>query len=503
MTATLEDWDADDIRDWMPADVHFENLSEEDLIGGARIQWSSPGKRTVTAFCAKHQVSRRNRASGEQVLELVDKLSSRPLQNCQAFDKAAEKLLSFIDRTVVGGAIQALAESKFTAEKYECVWYAFSEKWFLDPNWDGNTSGPPRTDISAWEARPIVPQRHTLGNRRIINEAIRIRREKLAQLPSQKQREMAQVPKPQPITMARAMQFECPPPTTPYLVQPAPAENDPMTRTSGHATRSINWPLPGQNSVQHVEIYSSPVPEPAEAEALVVSPYAISSISSTASDQDTPPIHWPPSDQDPVQQGTIHASSVLEPAEAEVVIINPCTITSISSMTPDGLLKQFRPSPSPGFLDFAPPSKSTCVPTKAWPSTERLTLPAGMQTVKHTRPLFTGSTYASLCRLVAESKQRQNADAVEGQTARASDSIDFQAKQSLGNPVTVQSLKDVDEFGNDRAHSEQVGRVDKIAKKREEIVSAAEVRERIAACKRMIQNRQGMMRRSMGTKIDG
>lgn len=185
MAPDLNDWSENEANEWMAPNVTFEGLSEEALINGGRIhRWSESGKRTVLAFCAENQVSRRNRPSGEQTLALVDKLAV--LKSRDGFEEAAKKVLSLVDRTVVGGAIHALTETKKPDGTYECVWYAFSEGWFKDPNWNGDCSGPPNTDTKAWEERHVVPQRHSLGHTNIIKAAVHLRGEKLKQISLEK-----------------------------------------------------------------------------------------------------------------------------------------------------------------------------------------------------------------------------------------------------------------------------------------------------------------------------
>lgn len=186
MPPNYADWDPDEAAERIQADVTFEGLSEQELLDGAGIsRWSKSGKTKVIVFCAKHQISRRNHASPEQRIDLMD--SFAVFQSGIAFENASKKLLSFIDRTVVGGAIGGLQEIE-RPDGWKCTWYAVSEGWFKNADCDGNFDGrdPPRTNKDAWRERVAVPQRHVMGYVKIIQAAVEIRAKKLKQIALQK-----------------------------------------------------------------------------------------------------------------------------------------------------------------------------------------------------------------------------------------------------------------------------------------------------------------------------
>ncbi|EME77132.1 uncharacterized protein MYCFIDRAFT_200753 [Pseudocercospora fijiensis CIRAD86] len=151
----------------------FESLSEEDLVNNARIQWTAEGIKKVRAFCAKHQVSTRNRPSPEQLLSLVDQICV--LEDVTAFMNAAKKVLSCIDR-YVSNKCPALDEEQQDDGEWKCVWYRFSEAWF-QPGWDGDIKPPTAGD--PWAERPVIDHRHTMGETRLINAAVEARTSRL------------------------------------------------------------------------------------------------------------------------------------------------------------------------------------------------------------------------------------------------------------------------------------------------------------------------------------
>ncbi|KXS95306.1 hypothetical protein AC578_2193 [Pseudocercospora eumusae] len=207
----LASWDIDNVRSWCaeagcePASEpgtparRFESLSEEDLIDNARIKWTEEGIKKVRSFCAKHQVSTRNRPSPEQLLELVDQICV--LNNVFAFQNAAKKVLSCIDR-YVSNKCPALDEEQQQDGTWKCVWYRFSEAWF-QPGWNGNTNAP--AGGNPWEERPVILRRHKMGEVGLINAAVNVRASHLRALPiaaksTEKNEERAQKT-PAPVTV--------------------------------------------------------------------------------------------------------------------------------------------------------------------------------------------------------------------------------------------------------------------------------------------------------------
>ncbi|KAF7195967.1 hypothetical protein HII31_02729 [Pseudocercospora fuligena] len=170
-------WDADDANEWIDeAELGntFEGVSEDQLIAGQRVVWTFEGITKVRAFCAKHQISHRNRPSPELLLGLVDQICI--LHNVTAFEKAANKVLYCI-KEYVSNVCPALDEEQQSDGTWKCTWYRFSEAWF-HPKWDGDVTPP--EDDNAWYARPVVKKRHDMGPTLLIKAAIRARGAKLS-----------------------------------------------------------------------------------------------------------------------------------------------------------------------------------------------------------------------------------------------------------------------------------------------------------------------------------
>ncbi|KXT04125.1 hypothetical protein AC579_8977 [Pseudocercospora musae] len=52
----------------------FENLDMDDILSGKRITWSPESIKLIRAFCAKHQISDRNRPTPSLLLDLLSEL---------------------------------------------------------------------------------------------------------------------------------------------------------------------------------------------------------------------------------------------------------------------------------------------------------------------------------------------------------------------------------------------------------------------------------------------
>lgn len=149
--------------------ARFENMSIEDLLTPRkRIVWTEYTIKKILAFCAKYQVSDRNRPSPGQLITLMDMINA-PAEP-DAWLAAVSKTLSFIDRhTSKNKFMTALVEEEVEGE-WVCKWFVWSELWTL-PGWNGDIKKPAGLTTAQQQFRGIVPRRHSLGHKRLADTA--------------------------------------------------------------------------------------------------------------------------------------------------------------------------------------------------------------------------------------------------------------------------------------------------------------------------------------------
>ncbi|PPJ56466.1 hypothetical protein CBER1_10928 [Cercospora berteroae] len=167
---------------WSQAEQYFENLTKTDLLGGGRaIRFSTRSIRTIQAFCARQQISARNKPTPALLNSLLHALDAPRDASVRAWEAMGGKVLRAIDYHVSKNVQnQALREVPGSDRVWVCTWKEWSKRW-LQHDWDGDVREPGDVEEHEMRVRPAVGLRHAMSASQLAAAAAALHRRAMAE----------------------------------------------------------------------------------------------------------------------------------------------------------------------------------------------------------------------------------------------------------------------------------------------------------------------------------
>ncbi|KXS99622.1 hypothetical protein AC578_9856 [Pseudocercospora eumusae] len=160
--------------DYLQHEEAFQNLTISQLVAHqGRIVWSPDALRIIWRFCSQHQVSAHNWPKPDVLASLLDQLNA-PKLPVEAYADAATRTLSALRSRVSSYKPMVALQEHQSGTGWVCQWARWSERWFNNPDWNGDISMP--KDVTPWERgmRPIRAADHAHGPTWLVKELVKL-----------------------------------------------------------------------------------------------------------------------------------------------------------------------------------------------------------------------------------------------------------------------------------------------------------------------------------------